>query len=138
MTDQDQLQEKIIAGKIVALLDESSQDLDAATLARLAASRKQAVAAMGQAQHVALLQPVMVGWSAGWHQLQQLSHHAGYRFWLPVILLLAAVVAMFGNTLNRQGQYNIDTDSLLLASELPPEAYADKEFVAWLEATSRQ
>jgi len=26
---------------------------------------------------------------------------------------------------------------LLLASELPPEAYADKEFVAWLEHSSR-
>jgi hypothetical protein len=134
MTDIEQNQEKIIAEKIVALLDESAKDLDAATLARLAASRKQAVAAMGKAQHVSLWQPVL----AGWGQLQQLSHHAGSGFWLPVILLLAALVAVLGNTMHKQGQQHIDTDSLLLASELPPEAYADKEFVAWLETTSHQ
>ena len=126
-------QEYIVARKIVELLDESAQNLDAATLAHLAASREQAVAAMGQTQHV--LQPAMVGWNTGWHQLQQLSEH-GSRFWLPVIILLAALAAMFGSHWNTQR--NIDTDSQLLAAELPPEAYADKEFVTWLEATSRQ
>jgi hypothetical protein len=131
MTDQ----EEIIAGKIIVLLDESAQDLDAATLARLASARQQAVTAMGrQTQRSALLQPVI----AGWNQLQHFSGYGGYRYWLPVILLLAALVAVSGNILNKQGQRNIDTDSLLLASELPPEAYADKEFVAWLETTSRQ
>ncbi|MFM9913064.1 MAG: DUF3619 family protein [Methylophilaceae bacterium] len=129
MTNQTLNQEENIARKIVALLDESAQDLDAATLSRLATSRKQAVAALGQPQSV--LQPAF----AGWHQLQQLSEH-GQRFWLLVIMLLAALAAMFGS--HWSTQRNIDTDSQLLAAELPPEAYADKEFVTWLEATSRQ
>ncbi len=124
-------QEQITARKIVKLLDESAQDLDATTLARLADSRQQAVAAMGRPQRVALLQPAL----AGWQQLQQLSEH-GSRFWLPTIILLAALVAALGSQWNTQR--NIDTDSQLLAAELPPEAYADKEFVTWLEATSRQ
>jgi hypothetical protein len=126
MTDQEQ----ITASKIVNFLDKSTQDLDAATLARLAHARQQAVAAMKQPQHV--WQPVF----AGWQHLQELSRYAGPRFWLPIILLLAALVATLGSQMNRQR--DIDTDSLLLASELPPEAYADKEFVAWLESASRQ
>lgn len=122
-------QEQIFAGKIVKLLDESTQDLDATTLARLAEARQQAVTALGQPQSV--LQPVF----AGMQQLQHFSEY-GQRFWLPVIILLAALAAMFGSHWNTQR--NIDTDSQLLAAELPPEAYADKEFVTWLEATSRQ
>jgi len=126
-------QEQITARKIVKLLDESAQSLDATTLARLADSRHQALAAMGQAQH--MFHPAMVGWNTGWHKLQHLSEQ-GQRFWLPVIILLAAMAAILGS--HWSTQRNIDTDSQLLAAELPPEAYADKEFVTWLEATSRQ
>ena len=127
-------QEDITARKIVELLEEGSQYVDMTTLARLSAARQQAVAAIEESPRIAMLRPAI----AGWHHVQQLSHHGGYRIWLPVIFLLAALAAAVGSNWNKKNQYDFDTDSQLLAAELPPEAYADKEFVAWLESTSRQ
>ena len=119
--------------KIVSVLDKSTQSIDTTTAARLAAARQQAVAAMAQPAHAATLRPVV----AGWHHVVEFSHQGGYRFWLPVLLLLAALAAVVSTTLTSNGREPIDTDALLLASELPPEAYADKEFVAWLEHSSQ-
>jgi hypothetical protein len=46
------------------------------------------------------------------------------------------LAAMLSLTLTARNNQPIDTDTLLLASDLPPEAYADKEFVSWLEHSS--
>jgi hypothetical protein len=128
MTDERQ-----IAEKIVGVLETGAQSIDAKTAARLAAARQQAVAAMDRPGHVATIQPML----AGWGRMVEFSHQGGYRFWLPVLLLLAALAAALSSTLTTHGNQPIDADALLLASELPPEAYADKEFVAWLEHSSQ-
>lgn len=128
MTNEQQL-----ARKMVSVLETGAQSVDAATAARLAVARQQAVAAMAQPGHVVTIQPMLAGWS----HIVGFSHHGGYRFWLPVILLLAALAAALSSTMTTQGNRPIDADALLLASELPPEAYADKEFVAWLENSSQ-
>jgi hypothetical protein len=50
--------------------------------------------------------------------------------------LLAAILTFFAlqhNAINTP----VDGDALLLASELPPEAYVDKGFDAWLEHSSQ-
>lgn len=125
--------EQQFAQKIVDLLETGAQSVDAATAARLAVARQQAVAAMAQPEHAAAMQPAL----AGWGRVVEFSHHGGYRFWLPVLLLLAALIAALSFTLTPRGSEPIDADALLLASELPPEAYADKEFVAWLEHSSQ-
>lgn len=127
------MNETEFAQKVVGELEKGTQTIDAATAARLAAARQQAVAAMVQPAHAAPLRPVV----AGWHHIVEFSHHGGYRFWLPVLLLLAALAATVSSTLTTNGHQPIDPDALLLASELPPEAYADKEFVAWLEHSSQ-
>ena len=118
--------------KIVQLLEQSTQTLDSKTLTSLAESRTQAVAALENRQHATEMQPV----AAGWGRLLEFSQGGDYRLWILALLLLAALAATFGSRLARDNT-PIDTDSLLLSSELPPEAYADKEFVAWLEHTSR-
>jgi hypothetical protein len=117
--------------KIRQLLDESAQAIDSKALARLAESRRQAVAALEKTSHVANTRPVL----AGWGRLLELSQRNDVRLWLFVLLLMAALAVVISSSLSRNNQ-PIETDSLLLASELPPETFADKEFVAWLEHTS--
>ncbi len=123
--------EEDVARKIVTVLEADLDTLDTSTTARLKAARQQAVAAMAAPQHAAVEHSVL----AGWGRVVDFSHHGGYRFWLPVMLLLAVLVAMMGSMASRTNE-PIDTDALLLASDLPPEAFADKEFVAWLENSS--
>lgn len=130
MNDKDEI---LTAKKIVALLDDSLEQLDRGTLTVLENARRAAVANMGGTRQVYI--PALV--ASGWDRLTEISHHGSYRFWLPVLLLLAMVVGTISSQLMNRHPYSIDTDSLLLASELPPEVYADKEFVAWLEHTSR-
>ncbi len=125
------MNEQQIAKKIVEVLEADVDSIDAATATRLAAARKQAVSAMAEPRHAAMLQPAL----AGWGRIVEFSHHGGYRFWLPVVLLLALLMAMLGS-MTAQNSEPIDADALLLASDLPPEAFADKEFVAWLENSS--
>lgn len=123
--------EKLIAGRIVQLLDENLDHLDRETAERLVSARRSAVAAMRpSASHVP--QAVLVGWG----RLVDASNHGGYRFWLPVLILLAMLAALVSSNLPGRNQ-PVDVDTQLLASELPPEVYADKEFVAWLEHASQ-
>lgn len=121
------------AKKIVDVLECGTQCMNAATAQKLAVARKKAVSALAQPVSVGVLRPVV----AGWNHFVELSHEGGYRFWLPTILLLAALLAALSSTLTIHGNEPIDTDALLLASDLPPEAYADKEFVAWLDQSSQ-
>lgn len=121
------------AKKITGLLDEGLQQLDQQVLNRLAQARNAAVAKAKAPQVVHVPELVAIGWG----RLTDASQHGGYRFWLPVLLLLALFAGVISSQMASRNAGPIDTDSLLLASELPPEVYADKEFVAWLEHTAR-
>lgn len=123
--------EQEFAKKIVEALEADVDSIAPATAARLQAARQKAVAAMAEPQRAVVEHPAL----AGFGRVVDFSHHAGYRFWLPVLVLLAVLMAMLGSMTSRNNE-PIDTDALLLASDLPPEAFADKEFVAWLETTS--
>ncbi len=118
--------------RIVQLLNDGTQSIDDATLLRLAQSRKQAVTALGNRTQTASTQLLTAEWK---HRLVTFLYR-DYRVWAPALLLLAILAGTFGPNLIRNNT-TINTDSLVLASELPPEAFADKEFVAWLDHTSR-
>ncbi len=118
--------------KIKQLLDDSAKAIDSKTLKGLEQSRKQAVAVMENRTLVAETQPVVTGWR---HALE-LSQNGNYRRWAMALVLLAVLSVALGSRITRNNG-PIDTDILVLASELPPEAYTDKEFVAWLDHTSR-
>lgn len=119
------------ARKITRELDRAAQNIDPGTLAQLARARNRAVSALARPVPAARLRPVL----AGWQHIVEWSHEGSYLFWLPVLLLLAALAAAVSSTWT--GTEPIEPDALLLASDLPPEAYADKEFVAWLEHSSQ-
>jgi uncharacterized protein DUF3619 len=118
--------------KIIQLLDESAKAIDSKTLRNLEQSRKQAVAVLENRTLIAEAQPVVTGWG---HALE-LSQNGNYRLWVMALVLLAVLSAALGTKIIRNNR-PLDTDALVLASELPPEAYTDKEFVAWLDHTSR-
>ncbi|MCX7628456.1 MAG: DUF3619 family protein [Methylophilaceae bacterium] len=122
-----------IAMEIVQALEAGARSLDPTTADKLASARRRAVFRMTQ-NRFAYVEPVL----AGWHQLVEFSHHGGYRFWLPLLLLAATMFTMMSTLLPNQDNRPIDVDALLLASDLPPEAYANQEFIAWLENSSQR
>lgn len=127
------MNEELFARKIVEVLDSASQEIDGQTLDQLAVARRKAVAVLEQPRGSWLLMPRPV--LAGWNRLAELTGHGGYRIWLPLLVILAVFVAVASSRMGGNNQ-PIDADALLLASDLPPEAFADKEFVAWLEQSS--
>ncbi len=118
--------------KVLQLLDDSLKQIDHKTLRELEQSRKQAVAVLENSPRVAESQPAVTGL----RYALQLSPHGNYRRWVMALVMLTVFSGFFGSKFLRNNG-SIDTDTLVLASELPPEAYTDKEFVAWLEHTSR-
>jgi hypothetical protein len=124
--------EERFATKVIEALEPGVQSLNEETAARLAQARERAVSAMA-GSHEAYAELAL----AGWHRLVAFSRHGGHRFWVPLLVLLAALVVAVNATFQNHDSRPIDVDALLLASDLPPEAYADKEFVAWLESTSQ-
>lgn len=132
MSDQHE-NEVLLAKKIVGLLDENLNDLGSATIDRLAHARQAAMAAKASPRYRYVPEMVVIGWG----RLTEFSHHGGYRFWLPVLLLLAVIAGMISSNSTVRNMAPVSTDSMLLASELPPEVYTDKEFVAWLEYTAQ-
>lgn len=58
---------------------------------------------------------------------------SGWRFWLSVGLLLAALVSYYQWTEYQSLRELEEMDAALLASDLPIEAYLDKGFHNWLK-----
>ncbi len=114
MTKEDEF-----AHRLITALDSSVRDMDAATLQRLGALRRQAVASQHSLTH-------------GHQILSLLQRHS------LVSVLLALFILISGYWFVQSGQpaYSPETDILLLTGDLPPNAYADKTFSKWLDARS--
>lgn len=125
--------EEELAGRIARALDARARGLDAGTLERLAAARKQALA-----RYEAEPEPA-------WNWIPATSTgkaHGGdsRRNNLRLVLLAALVVSAIAVGLTwRSGSGNeiADIDAALLTDELPINAFIDQGFDSWLKRGSR-
>jgi uncharacterized protein YbjQ (UPF0145 family) len=132
----DPVMEAQIARGISDLLKDRAQHLSPEQEQRLSAARDAAVSYLAerQAQHSTDSQI-----SGHGHVLRWFGHHVGQNFeqhrvastvlLVSVMLLTFFAVQQFGFNNNLE-----NSDAFLLASDLPPEAYADKGFDAWIES----
>jgi len=120
--------EQRFARQVCFALDHASQDLDAMVTERLRAAREQALA-----HHPLLARETEIVGSGG-TALMQGEPVTGH----PVRLLLAILALMLGVTFAyywngfSEADDNEEIDSALLADDLPPKAYLDPGFQAWL------
>jgi hypothetical protein len=119
--------ETVVAQRIVAHLNAAAHDLDPVLAARLRAARARAVAAHRPRRGPARWWSAVAGaWS-----LRPLLRQA-----VAVAAVLALVaVGDYWNTWARLLEME-ETDTALLADELPIDAYLDTEFNAWLRQDS--
>ncbi|HQR50469.1 MAG TPA: DUF3619 family protein [Methylophilaceae bacterium] len=120
--------EQKIAKEIVSLLDYGTTQVDQAASDRLYAARRQAVA-VAQAR----ISPVASTGAGNF----LLEHLHGQQAWKLPLLLLGVVLAALLLTQQITESGPVEEDALLLGSDLPPEAYLDKGFDAWLEPSSQ-
>lgn len=123
--------EELFARQICRVLDRGAQNLDPVIVERLRAARERAL----QHQRVLVHRPVWVG--AGGTALlagDDERHPARPLLtWLAMLALsLGVALAYVWNGFKQADEYEA-IDSALLADDLPPHAYLDKGFQAWLE-----
>jgi hypothetical protein len=129
-----QMEEQIARG-ISDLLNNRAQHLKPEQEQRLSAARNAAVNHLAERQAQYSTGNQIAGHS---HVLRWFGH-AGQNFeqhriasaalLVAVMLLTFFAVQQLGSTNNLE-----NSDAFLLASDLPPEAYADKGFDAWIES----
>jgi uncharacterized membrane protein len=124
----NKMQEDDQVARVAArLLNENAQHLNAVTLRRLSDARGMAVnkltAIQGVNQSGNLLQ--MIGHGFG----SYIEHH---RMLSAVIIVIAMMLTFYATQRLSADNSLENSDAFLLASELPPEAFADKGFDTWL------
>lgn len=119
--------EEHFARQLCHMLDRSANDIDPAIAERLRAARWRAVERQPIHAHASELSIVGAGGTA-------VRHGDGHPF-RTLIALLALVlgmgVAYYWNGFDQAG-INEEVDIALLADDLPPKAYLDPGFQAWL------
>ena len=121
--------EEQIAHCITDLLTDHAQHVTAVTAQRLLNARNLAVSQLAAQQTQAIHQNGNVLQLFGDHVGHYVGHHRVMSAALVVVAMLLTFFAIqqlgFNNNLE-------NSDAFLLASDLPPEAYADKGFDTWL------
>ncbi len=125
-----QLSEEQLALYISSLLDNHAQRIHAVTAHRLLTARSLAV------EHLASQQAVQGVHQSG-NVLQWLGGHVGQYFGQHRVMSAAMLAGVMLLTFFAAQQFELNSnlensDAFLLASDLPPEAYADKGFDTWL------
>lgn len=118
-----------VAHKVRHILDQGAGDLDRRVLDRLHKGRQEALSR----QRV-----TVAGLSfAGLGHFATSRLPAYVRTLVAAFALLAGVVFTYYWNSFEQAAENAEVDSALLSDELPPAAYLDKGFQAWLERSSQ-
>lgn len=124
--------EELFARRICRVLDEGTQELGPSVTERLRAARERALVRQPVEAH----EHQIVG-AGGAARLGRLGHHGDehghpWRTLLAILMLVIGMsVAYYWNSF-AQADENEQIDSALLADELPPKAYLDPGFQAWL------
>jgi len=122
MLEANDLTESQVAHYVVDLLDDHAQHLTAVTAKRLSDARGLALRQLAR---------------------QQIANHSGVLAWfgdrvehhrtMTTAVVVAAMLLAFYAAQHFRSNTNLEnSDAFLLASDLPPEAYADKGFDTWL------
>lgn len=124
--------EQQVARHMAHLLNEHAQHLSPAQEQHLQSARENAVNYLAQKQ--AQMQPSGGAASYG-GVLRWFGSHFGQQHRIASTALVVLVMLLTILAIQRYEQTNHleDSDAFLLASELPPEAYADKGFDVWLD-----
>jgi hypothetical protein len=119
--------EEQFARQICRVLDRGTKELDHGITERLRATRERAM----QHQHGAALSPAIVG--AGGTALLggDNEKHPLRTLLLILAIIIGMAVSYYWNSFEQVDQ-NETIDSALLADDLPPKAYLDPGFQAWL------
>jgi len=130
----DPVMEEQIARSISDLLNNHAQHLKPEHEQRLSATKNAAINHLTELQaqyssnHVTGHSHVLRWFGHAGQNFEQ--HRVASAALLVVVMLLTFfAVQQFGSTNNLE-----NSDAFLLASDLPPEAYADKGFDAWIES----
>lgn len=123
--------EEQMARQLGSLLDDHAHHLSASTLKRLSDARLQAVAHLSATQTQSVQQSGnLLMWLGG-----SLSQYFGHHRAISAAMLAGVMMLTFFATQQFGFNNNLEnSDAFLLASELPPEAFADKGFDTWLES----
>lgn len=120
------MNEQHIADQIRKALNAGLRELPAEVVARLRASREQALARLRSARPVAGLA------TAGSGSFGVGTGPFHLRLWLPVgALVLALAVFAYWKKLESVPE-TAELDAALLSGDLPPAAYIDPKFNSWL------
>ena len=123
-------QDHELAEKVVALLNQGTQQLDAGATAKLLNVRKQALARFNEQPERSLA----LEWAT--QGASRIAEPFSYnlRAWavlLALLVTLAGTVAW--QSFSTQSSDIADIDEALLTSELPINAYLDRSFDSWLK-----
>jgi hypothetical protein len=116
-----------VAKLAASILSDNAQHLNATTLQRLSVARGLAVGKLEASQ----------GLSQNGNILQWIGHGFGSYFGqhrlMSAAIIMVAMILTFLAAQKINADNNLEnSDAFLLASELPPEAFADKGFDTWL------
>ena len=112
------------AFKIKQLLNRSIASLPVEKTERLRAAREQALARQRRSSGVKLA-------AAGGMPFEWFGEWLGHL--VPLAVLAAGLIAMSYWHQTNRAEENADIDMQMLVDELPPQAYADKGFGAWIK-----
>jgi len=126
--DENLIADEQLASTVAHLLNDNAQHLNAVTLKRLNAGRDLAVSQLAVRQT-----QVTQGVNRSGNVLHWLGHgFEQHRMMSITVIAVAMLLGFFA--IQQFSLYNNlkHSDAFLLASELPPEAFADKGFNTWL------
>lgn len=119
--------EEQFARQICHVLDRGTEELDHGIAERLRATRERAL----QHQHVLAAGPAIVGVGGTALLGGGEEKHPLRTLLLILAIILGMAISYYWNSFEQVDQ-NETIDSALLADDLPPKAYLDPGFQAWL------